>query len=148
MSKVYDGQGASSIAPASSIINNTDADVTLLPSQSGSTILSTVALTVGAKAFTLPVPAASKGCSFRAIQVQGGATQAEQLNFTSPTAGTLKGMVQMGATTTAGEFLASAGATMGFTTTSLAGDYMNFICDGTNWYVSGQGCAAASFATA
>ncbi len=117
---------------------------TVTPATSGS-IYSLAS--VGA-ALTLPPVLAGGGCTWRFRMNANNGTTA--WTVTAP-AGTLKGAVLMGATTAAADVLimaANAGATVAFTATALAGDWVQVEGDGISYYVSGVGAAAASFAVA
>ena len=123
---------------------NTTQTFTANVNDSGSTY---VLASIGA-VITLPAVASAAGAQWNFVMGAANGTTAWTI---TPATSVLRGSVNMGATTTAGTFLimaGNAGATVAFTTTALAGDWLTITCDGANFFVKGQGGAAASFAVA
>lgn len=92
----------------------------------------------GACAVTLPANAANCNVSytFRMVGTVGNA-----MTFTAATATTIKGVYNL----SGGTVIKAAATTAVITATALAGDVFTITGDGTYWYVTGIGSAAASF---
>ncbi len=139
---VVAGSGNLGLCPVRNIATITAFTATV--AESGTTY---VLASIGA-VITLPAVASCAGCYWRFVMGAANGTTAWTI---TPATSVLRGLVTMAATTVAGVNLimaGNAGATVAFTTTALAGDWIDITSDGVSFYVRGLGCAAASFAVA
>ncbi len=109
---------------------------TLTTAQSGTTFI--VPAMGAACAITLPSNASGLGVTYT-FRMNGTAGNA--LTFTAATATTIKGVYGL----SGGIVIKTAATTCVITATAVAGDVLTIVGDGTNWYVTGIGSAAASF---
>ena len=86
---------------------------------------------------TITLPAVSAGLKFKFIATD---TTADSSIVTSEGTALLKGGAECG-----DAYLDLAGTTIIVEAAGDIGDYLDFICDGTYWYVSGHGTHDASF---
>ena len=86
---------------------------------------------------TITLPAVSAGLKFKFIATD---TTADSSIATSEGTALLKGGAECG-----DAYLDLAGTTIIVEAAGDIGDYLDFICDGTYWYVSGHGTHDASF---
>ena len=89
---------------------------------------------------TITLPAISAGLKFKFIVTDS--TAASSIATSEGTA-LLKGGAECG-----DAYLTLAGTTLSATTNAVVGDYVELICDGTYWYVSGHGSHDGSFSVA
>jgi hypothetical protein len=92
----------------------------------------------GTCAVTLPANAGSVGVNYT-FRMTG--TVGNAMTFTAATANTIKGVYNL----SGGTVIKAAATTCVITATAVAGDVLTLQCDGTYWYVTGIGSAAASF---
>ena len=86
---------------------------------------------------TITLPAVSAGLKFKFIMTD---TTADSSIATNEGTALLKGGAECG-----DAYLTLAGTTIVLELAGSVGDHLDFICDGTYWYVSGHGTHAASF---
>ena len=86
---------------------------------------------------TITLPAVQAGLKFKFIMTD---TTADSSITTSEGTALLKGGAECG-----DAYLDLAGTTIVLEAAGAVGDHLNFICDGTYWYVSGHGSHDASF---
>jgi len=86
---------------------------------------------------TITLPAVKAGLKFRFIATD---TTADSSIATSEGTALLKGGAEAG-----NSYLTLAGTTIIVEAAGSVGDHLDFICDGTYWYVSGHGSHDASF---
>ena len=86
---------------------------------------------------TITLPAVSAGLKFKFIATN---TTADSSIATSEGTALLKGGAECG-----DAYLTLAGTTIVLELAGSVGDHLDFICDGTYWYVSGHGTHDASF---
>ena len=86
---------------------------------------------------TITLPAVQAGLQFRFIATD---TTADSSIATNEGTALLKGGAEAG-----DAYLTLAGTTIIVEAAGSVGDHLNFICDGTYWYVSGHGTHDASF---
>ena len=86
---------------------------------------------------TITLPAVQAGLQFRFIATD---TTADSSIATNEGTALLKGGAEAG-----DAYLTLAGTTIIVEAAGSVGDHLNFICDGTYWYVSGHGTNDASF---
>jgi len=89
---------------------------------------------------TITLPAVQAGLKFKFIVTDS--TAASSIATSEATA-LLKGGAECG-----DAYLTLAGTTLSATTNAVVGDYVELICDGTYWYVSGHGSHDGSFSVA
>ena len=86
---------------------------------------------------TITLPAVKAGLKFRFIATD---TTADSSIATSEGTALLKGGAEAG-----NSYLTLAGTTIIVEAAATVGDWLEFICDGTNWFVSGHTSAGAGF---
>ena len=86
---------------------------------------------------TITLPAVSAGLNFKFIATD---TTADSSIVTSEGTALIKGGAECG-----DAYLTLAGTTIIVEAAGSVGDHLDFICDGTYWYVSGHGTHDASF---
>ena len=86
---------------------------------------------------TITLPAVAAGLKFKFIMTD---TTADSSIATNEGTALLKGGAEAGEA-----YLTLAGTTIIVEAAGSVGDHLNFICDGTYWYVSGHGTHDASF---
>jgi len=86
---------------------------------------------------TITLPAVQAGLQFKFIATD---TTADSSIATNEGTALLKGGAEAG-----DAYLTLAGTTIIVEAAGSVGDHLDFICDGTYWYVSGHGTHAASF---
>jgi len=103
--------------------------------------------TIGAGAFTVTLPALSAGLHYRFINGSPAASAAT-ISITA-TAAVLFGQAVMGPVGGVSLLPINANTTLNFiTTVTLRGDYADYYCDGTYWYVTANARTAGSFTVA
>jgi len=86
---------------------------------------------------TITLPAVKAGCNFRFIATD---TTADSSIATSEGTALLKGGAEAG-----NSYLTLAGTTIIVEAAGSAGDWLEMVCDGTYWYVSGHSANSAGF---
>jgi len=86
---------------------------------------------------TITLPAVKAGCNFKFIATD---TTADSSITTSEGTALLKGGSEAG-----NSYLTLAGTTIIVEAAASVGDWLEMVCDGTYWYVSGHGTHDASF---
>ena len=86
---------------------------------------------------TITLPAVKAGCSFKFIATD---TTADSSITTNEGTALLKGGAECG-----DAYLTLAGTTIIVEAAGSAGDWLEMVCDGTYWYVSGHSANAAGF---
>ena len=86
---------------------------------------------------TITLPAVKAGCKFKFIATD---TTADSSVTTSEGTALLKGGAECG-----DAYLTLAGTTIIVEAAGSVGDWLEMVCDGTYWYVSGHGAHDASF---
>jgi len=86
---------------------------------------------------TITLPAVAAGLKFKFIMTD---TTADSSIATNEGTALLKGGAECG-----DAYLTLAGTTIVLELAGSVGDHLDFICDGTNWFVSGHGTHDASF---
>ena len=89
---------------------------------------------------TITLPAVSAGLKFKFIVTDS--TAASSIATNEGTA------LIFGGAECGDAYLTLAGTTLTATATAVVGDYVELVCDGTYWYVSGHGSHDASFSVA
>ena len=89
---------------------------------------------------TITLPAVSAGLKFKFIVTDS--TAASSIATNEATA------LIFGGAECGDAYLTLAGTTLTATATAVVGDYVELVCDGTYWYVSGHGSHDASFSVA
>jgi hypothetical protein len=120
--------------------------LTLTASQSGSTIIIPILTAVGTCNLTTLL---QPGLKFKFICAPTSASNAIAFTFTITATGLINGVIANNATASANALTAIAKAfnnTVQFTATAHAGDWVELVCDGTNWYVSGLSTVTAGLA--
>lgn len=103
--------------------------------------------TVGVGAVTLTLPALASGLHYRFIN-GSAAVSAATVSITA-TAAVLFGQAVMGPVGGVALLPISANTTLNFVTAvTLKGDYADYYCDGTNWYITANARTAGSFTVA
>jgi len=103
--------------------------------------------TVGVGAITVTLPALAAGLHYRFINGSAGASVATVA--ITATAAVLQGQAVMGPVGGVSLLPISANTTLNFVNAvTLKGDYADYYCDGTNWYVIANARTSGSFTVA